>query len=128
MLFEQPFIKLRCRIGLNPTVMANARILVVLRIPTRGLECSNHVLRALDLDRGVCGAVKTPARDVLDLLGLRRVAATADGNNGSPALWIFGRQAPRAETAHGEAGQINPLGIDLVTFLHVNCLRWAYPG
>src|SRR5437879_6940771 len=100
MLFEQPFIKLRRRVGFVPTIMANAGILVILRMPTGGLQRLDHFLRPLDLDRGVCGTMKTPTRNVLDLVGLCRVAAAADRNDGSPALRIFGRQAPRSKTAH----------------------------
>src|SRR5436190_15646744 len=101
MLLEQPTIEFFRRIGPGPTIVADARVLVILRMSARGLQRLDHFLRPFDLDGGVGGTVEAPTRNILDLLGLRRVAAAADRNNGGPALRILGRQTPRAVTAHG---------------------------
>src|SRR5205807_1252966 len=44
-------------------------------------------------------------------------AAAADGHDGGPLLRVLRRQAPGARAAHRQAGQIDPLRIDVVLLL-----------
>ena len=63
--------------------------------------------------------MENPDRNVLDAAGQHRISAAADGGDGGEALRVLRGQVPGAEAAHGEPGEIDAIGIDVIFALNV---------
>src|ERR1051325_270372 len=116
-MLQEPRIQLGRCVGLVPGVVLDAGVLGVLGIAARVLERLDHGPRFLDADGLVGVAVEAPAGDVLELGRGLRIAAAADGRDGGPAFRMGGGEAPGAEAAHRQAGEVDAFLVGLVVLL-----------
>jgi hypothetical protein len=96
-------------IGLAPTVVSDAGEFGIKRLSARVAESLNHLPRILYGNDFVGLAMDGPNRDAFESHGLGNVTAATDRDNARESLGVSGRQFPRSEAAHRQAGQVDSL-------------------
>src|SRR5712691_10681582 len=109
---QEPGILLRVGVRLCPRIMASIGIDGEPGVPAALAECRYHLCRPPQGHDNIFGAMKGPHWQVPNGAHAGGVATATDRGNGGTAVRISKRKRPGAETAHTQAGDIDPLRID----------------
>src|SRR5882672_4095430 len=113
---EQPFIKLGIFVGFRPGIVAGLRIDGEFHVLLSGFfQCVHHALRFLDRHHGIFSSMESPDAERLQRPPIvvagqnngNQFTAPANRRDGGKLLRVAQAQAPRAITAHAQAGEIN---------------------
>src|SRR5262249_57703691 len=94
-------------------------------------ENVDHLLGDTEWHELVFGAVKGPDREMRDGRGALRLPASADGGDCREAMRLGDGEAPGAEAAHAQAGDVEAVRVDaagLLDFVEQRAeQRWVPP-
>ena len=113
-MLQEPLVELGIRVSAGVGIVSNSGVNREPGVSLGGLDGCDHLPGALDRHHAIIFSVKGPDRKLANAFGRGGISSTADWGGRGEAVCVLFDGGPCSVSPHAEAGEIHPLGIDVV--------------